>query len=173
MILKLDRRSLLLAAIAVALTATPGNAATPRAPHVLLVCQYGSVKSAIARELLKRRSAQRGIALAVQSRGITPELHLPPELKERLAADKLNPEAQPLRRLKSRDVQSADLVIAFDKLPSQFHPRKLIDWTDLPSMVNDYANARAVLDARIDKLLDSLAPIPCGRFPCQTARPRL
>jgi hypothetical protein len=76
---------------------------------------------------------------------------------KRLAADDINPAAQPLRKLSMRDVASADLVIAFDRLPSDFHPRRFEDWSDLPSMVNNYAMARKVLDARIEHLLDSIA----------------
>jgi len=142
------------AALALPHRATAKTSANP--PHVLLVCQFGTVKSAIARELLKRRAAQRGVTLSVESRGITPQHHLPSELEQRLAADGINPAAEPLRQLQARDIAAADLVIGFDKLPSQFRPRRLLDWSDLPSMVNDYAKSRVILDARIDSLLDSL-----------------
>jgi hypothetical protein len=39
------------------------------APQVLFVCPYGTVKSAIARETLKRRAAEAGVAVRVRSRG--------------------------------------------------------------------------------------------------------
>jgi len=154
---KLDRRSLLVAAMAVALTPTVANAATLRTPHILFVCQFGTVKSPIARELLKRRAAERDIALSVSARGITPERHITPQLLKRLSSDGIDPAAEPLRRLRKKDAASADLMIAFDKLPAGYQPRRFEDWSDLPSMVNDYDHARAVLDERIDKLLDRLA----------------
>ncbi len=142
----ISRRYLLTVTAAVLVLPRQAAAKTSsRPPHVLLVCQFGTVKSAIARELLKRRAAERGVTLSVYSRGITPQQHLPPELEQRLAADGINPAAEPLRQLQARDIAAADLVIGFDNLPSQFRPRRLLDWSDLPSMVNDYAKARVIL----------------------------
>ena len=155
----LDRRLLLFGAVILAFTPALASAAvTSRSPHILLVCQFGTVKSPIARELLKRRAAERHIAIEATARGITPQQHITPELLSRLTKDGINPAAEPLRKLGQQDIARADLVIAFDKLPVDYHPRRLEDWTDLPSMVNDYDHARAVLDSRIDKLLDRLSP---------------
>ena len=152
----LNRRNFLLAAAA-ALGASATLAKPAKKPRILFVCQFGTVKSPIARELLKRLAAERGLSLVVAARGITPQQHISPELLQRLAADGINPAAEPLRQLRSRDVAAADLVIAFDTLPPSLHPRKLADWSDLPSMLNDYPRARAVLDQRIEQLLDSLS----------------
>jgi protein-tyrosine-phosphatase len=93
----------------------------------------------------------------VAARGITPEQHITPELLERLGREGINPAAEPLKKLGPEDVAAADLVIAFDKLPTDYHPRALEDWSDLPSMLKDYEHARVVLDARITTLLDHLA----------------
>ena len=153
----LDRRVFLLATASSALISRPVLAKVPWGPHVLLVCQFGTVKSPIARELLKRRAAERGITLSASARGITPQEHITPDLVRRLAKDGINPAAEPLRQLRPSDIASADLVIAFDKLPPEYHPRRIQDWSDLPSMVSDYDHARAVLDARIEALLDTLA----------------
>jgi protein-tyrosine-phosphatase len=126
-------------------------------PHILFVCQFGTVKSATARELLRREANRRGVKLTVQSRGLTPENHMSPELHQRLASDGIKPESEPVRRLRSKDIAAADIVIAFDPLPARFHPRRFEDWSDLPSMVNDYENARSILDRRIEQLLDRYA----------------
>lgn len=155
MAVTIGRRELLLGAVLAASIISPGFARAPR--QILFVCQFGTVKSPIARELLRRRAAERGIAVTVRSRGITPEPHISAELKQRLAREGLNPAGDPLRRLKRSDLASADVVIAFDRLPAGFHPRKLEDWSDLPSMNNDYDRARSVLDARLDRLLDWLS----------------
>lgn len=151
---RLDRRELLASTLAFALASAAH--AQSRTPRILLVCQFGSVKSATARELLKRAAAQRGVRVSVASRGITPAEHMSPELKQRLAADGIDPAAEPLRQLKPADVAAADMVIAFDTLPASYHPRRFVDWRDLPSMLNDYDHARHVLDARISALLDQL-----------------
>ncbi|MCL6740508.1 hypothetical protein LZ518_05105 [Sphingomonas sp. RB56-2] len=155
--ISMDRRFLLVGAISVALLPQIAKgAAHGRSPRILFVCQFGTVKSPIARELLKRRAAERRIAIAVSARGITPEEHLPPELLHRLAQEGIDPASEPLTKLQPSDIAAADLVVAFDKLPSEYHPRRFKDWSDLPSMLNDYGHARSMLDARIDKLLDGL-----------------
>lgn len=151
--LTLNRRAFIAAFGATLSMPAAGQALSTAAPRILFVCQFGSVKSAIARELLKRRAAERRVALTVTSRGITPEAHLPPGIRSRLLLDHIDPEAQPLRKLGQADLDAADKVIIFDKLPPELHAATAEDWTGLPSIVNDYANARAVLDRRIDDLL--------------------
>ena len=154
----ISRRTILAAALGSAVTTSTAWAKNPpKTPRILFVCQFGTVKSPIARELLRRRAAERGILIQVSARGITPQQHLPPELRKKLAADGIDPAAEPLKRLSRRDIAGADLLIAFDPLPPGKSPRRLVEWSDLPSMVGDYPRARAVLDERIDRLLDSLA----------------
>ena len=155
---KLDRRTVSAALAAAAFTSAVA-AAKPvsKGPQILFICQFGTVKSAIARELLKRRSSERGLFVNVASRGITPEEHLSPDVEARLSADGIDPRAEPLRKLEQRDLDSADLVILFDRLPEGLRARNVRDWTDLPSMLNRYPEARADLDRRIDQLLDQLA----------------
>jgi protein-tyrosine-phosphatase len=154
----LDRRSLLYGAVILALIPQLGTAApTSHSPRILLICQFGTVKSPIARELLKRRAAERHVTVQVAARGITPEQHITPELLDRLAREGINPAAEPLTKLGPEDIAAADLVIAFDKLPTEYQPRALEDWSDLPSMLKDYDHSRSVLDARIARLLDRLA----------------
>jgi protein-tyrosine-phosphatase len=154
----IDRRALLSAILAAAI-ASPGTAASrpARPTKVLLVCQFGSVKSPIARELLKRRAAQLGVAVQVKARGITPERHLPEEIRQTLAAEGIDPTVEPLQQLGAADIEQADLVIYFDKLPAGYAPKRSRDWSDLPSIVNNYRTARASLDRRIDYLLHELA----------------
>ncbi len=146
-----------LAIIAVALLAlTSQPASAGNRPKILLVCQFGTVKSAVARELLIRRATERGIALHAWSRGITPEEHLSPALKTRLLGEQIDPGRQPLHPLSARDVEKADMVIAFDPLPPSFSRAKVRDWSDVPSMNSSYEAARRVLDQKIGALLDQL-----------------
>lgn len=152
---QLDRRTFCAILACAAFASARAGAKSP--PNVLLVCQYGSVKSAIARELLKRRSADRHIQLAVTSRGITPEEHLPDDLRARLLAEGVDPKAEPLRKLSQADLDAADLVVFFDPLPPGLKVSKAQDWTAVPSMIARYPDARADLDRRIAALLGQLA----------------
>ena len=139
-----------------ALVSLPALATSGRAKprRILFVCQFGSVKSSIARELLKRRARERQVTLDVYSRGITPEEHLPAAIKAKLIAEGINPAAEPLRALRQVDVDDADRVIIFDRLPMSLHAHILDDWTTPPSILNDYEMARADLGRRIDKLIE-------------------
>jgi len=68
-------------------TAASDAVALPAAqPRVLFICQYGTAKSAIAREVFRQRARERGIPVVTFSRGITPEEHISPALRARLLA---------------------------------------------------------------------------------------
>lgn len=151
------------AALGLLLLARPASAAQSRLcppPRVLFVCPAGSVKSAIARELLKRQAIPRGLAVDVQSRGVTPEDHISPGLAARLRADGIDPAAEAVRRLELADLARADIVIAFDaaaQAPGLAHAQV---W-DIPSWNGQYDAARAALAPRIEALLDDLATAGC------------
>lgn len=109
----IDRRAFALG-LGLALGSGAAGAACPPV-RVLFICPAGSVKSAIARERLKRRAADPGAAVAVVSRGVHPEDHVSPALAAKLKADGVDPAAEPLRALAPEDLARADLVIAFDE----------------------------------------------------------
>jgi len=137
-------------------TPTPAPAPT----RVLFVCQYGTVKSALARELFRKRAGERGIKAIAFSRGITPAEHLSAAARTSMAADGINPARDPLRKLAPADLRKADIVVIFNPLPVKRATRPVRDWTATPSVNDDYANARPELDRRIDALLDEIAGAP-------------
>lgn len=151
------------AVLGVLLLARPATAAQPKPcspPRVLFVCPAGSVKSAIAREVLKGQAIRRGLVVDVQSRGVTPEDHVSPGLAARLRTDGINPAAEPLRRLEPGDVVRADIVVAFDEAAQAPGLGRAKVW-DIPSWNGQYDAARAALAPRIDALLDDLATAGC------------
>ena len=123
------RRTILAAMLLTPLAALPGIAqAKPRAPRVLFICQFGSVKSAISRELFRRRAAERGIAATAFSRGIHPEAHLEPHLRERLAGQGIDPARDGQHKLSGRDLHRADYTVLLNPLPPAFRGHNLRDW---------------------------------------------
>ena len=110
----ISRRKIILCSAMVPFAATAW-AKPCAATRVLLVCPAGSVKSAIAREELKRMAELRSVPVEVESRGIHPEDHISPLLAQRLSRDGIDPLAQPLRRFAPEDAKQADIVIAFDE----------------------------------------------------------
>lgn len=153
---EMSRRVLLVSALATSLIGACASARRSPHPVVLFVCQYGTAKSAISRELFRRRVRQRRLAIETFSRGLTIEDHLTPELRQRLLADGINPTLEPAQVLEPRDWQRATVVVAFNPLPLEVPGEKVRDWTDLPSITDDYEKTRAILDRRLEALIDEV-----------------
>ena len=134
------------------------GAATP--PKVLFICQAGTVKSPVARELFKRRAKERGLLVNVAARGITPEEHMSPKLLAAALADGIDPKIEPVRRLAIEDMRAADVVIYFDRPPFASEFPGALDWTDLPSMNDDYPGTRAIILKRSEPVIDGLLIAP-------------
>lgn len=145
--------------IAMSVFATTASLAhtLPTPPRVLFVCQYGTAKSAIARELFRRRALERGIAITAISRGITPDEHVSPALAQRLKADGIDSTRDGLHKLEPSDLRAADIIVAFNTLPRAFGSVHALNWTTVPSVNDAYPAARADIDYRIDALLDVIA----------------
>ena len=124
---------------------------------VLFVCEFGTAKSAIARELLRRKVSVRGLPIEAISRGLVIEDHITPELRARLVADGIDTLRDPPMVLQPRDWDRASIVVAFNPLPAAVPAAKVRDWIDLPSVVRDYDNAMAILNRRLDALVDEMA----------------
>jgi protein-tyrosine-phosphatase len=151
-----DRRTIL--AIGALLAALPLPAfAASNPPVVLFICEFGTAKSAIARELFRKRAKERGIDVTAFSRGLQIEDHVSPPLKAKLDAEGIDTRRDGFAVLASKDVRAADMVITFATLPAAYQPRELLDWTALPSVNDAWPAARADLDKRIDRLLDTIA----------------
>ncbi len=157
----LRRRQILAGSLLIIAGATmPAALGAPRKPpRVLFICQFGTAKSAIARELMKRRAVERGIAVIVSSRGITPEPHLAPATRSLLQAEGIVLEGESAQKLQRADLAFADVVVAFNPLPASMRKTGLRDWSAVPSVNDTYFLARADLDRRIDQLLDYLSQL--------------
>lgn len=131
--------------------------ASKKVPHVLFVCQFGTVKSAIAHELFRRRASQRGISVTVSSRGITPEPHLASSTREQLLSEGIVLDDNSVRQLQNADLRAADVIVVFNPLPAAKLKRAMRDWSAVPSVTEAYREARIDLDRRIELLLDEVA----------------
>jgi protein-tyrosine-phosphatase len=154
-----NRRMVLALGLLVATGPTVSNAKSARGEpqRVLFVCQFGTVKSALARELFRRRAADRGIKVAVMSRGITPEPHLSAAVGNQLRAERIDLDRDPLKRLTRADMKASDIIVIFNPLPASMRTARMRDWSDTPSVNEAYPSARVEFDRRIDLLLDEIA----------------
>lgn len=147
---------LCLAAASARGSSAPGPLRRSFSPRILFVCQFGSAKSAIARELFRKRAAQRGINAFASSRGLTPTEHASAKLVAALKADGIDIDSDPLRKLEPADIETADLVILFAMPPVGLGLEIARDWTDLGSFDDDYLAATSEVQKRIDGLLDEI-----------------
>lgn len=176
----LSKRDALLAGLVLFAAATTAWADPRKNLRILFICQSGTAKSAIAREVFRRRARQRGVAATAFSRGIVLADHVSPPLRHKLAADGIDPAAERAQVLAREDWQHADLVVAFNPLPKDVRPANLRDWSDLGSLNDDYTHTRPDLDQRIEALLDAIAndetrapdPQPLPRQPTNPAAGR-
>lgn len=150
------RRGWLAAAAAIAAAPAWASIDGPQRPGVLFVCEAGTVKSAMARELFRTRARQQGIAVDAISRGLNVADHVSPGLRQRLLADRIDTTAEPAQALAPADWLAALMVVAFNPLPPSVERSDVIDWTDLGSMNDDYDRSLADLRARIEGLVDDL-----------------
>ena len=127
---------------------------------ILFVCQFGSVKSALAREVFRKKAAAHGLHLNIMSRALTPEDHAAPGFLTQVTSEGFNLAADPLRKLDAPLLKSADIVVIFDSLPDGLTRADVRDWRLMASMNEDYAHARPDLEARLDKLLVELEARP-------------
>lgn len=147
-----SRRMLLLGLAAIAAT----GASAPPKPRVLFICQFGTAKSAIAREFFRRRARERGISVLAFSRGLTIEDHISQPLSTALREEGIDAAHDRARKLTKRDFRAADIVVFFNPLPASLGPVVARDWTTLSSFNDNWAQARADLVPRIDALLDEI-----------------
>ncbi len=152
--LPFSRRRFLGAASVSVIVAACSTVPESQRETVLFVCEFGTAKSVIAREMFRRRAASRKIAVSAFSRGLRIEDHITPELRQNLVADGIDPYSEPFKVLQPQDWQRASVVVAFNPLPDVVPKSKVRDWSDVPSVVSQYPAARAVLERRIDALLD-------------------
>lgn len=149
---ELTRRTLVLALVA---APTSILAAPCPPPRVLFVCPAGTVKSPIARELLRAEAQRRGLAVDVRSRGVAVDDHVSEALRARLRADRVNSEAEPARNFVAADVSNADVVVAFDAAADDPRLTRARAWRT-PSWNADYDTAKADMQTRIAALADEL-----------------
>jgi len=142
-------------ALSLSVTVLPTSAMTaPKRSVVLFICDFGTAKSAVAREFFRRRAREHGIDVTALSRGLAIEDHISLPLEAALDAEGIDTRRDGFAVLTSRDVRRADSVVSFATLPKAFQTQKRQDWTALPSVNDAWAAARADLDRRIDALLD-------------------
>jgi hypothetical protein len=126
--------------------------------RVLFVCEHGSAKSVVAAAYFNRLVRKRQIDLRAVSRGTDPDPEVAPNVARGLAADGLEMDCEPPRRLFKADVAAAARVVTFGPRLEGYGGADVVEvWEDVPPLGEDYERARTAIVERVDRLLDELA----------------
>lgn len=79
-----------------------------------------------------------------------------PPLAAALKADGIDVTREPVLALTPADLANADVIVVFNRLPTSLGTWRVRDWSDVPSMNENYAAARAILVPRVETLLREL-----------------
>lgn len=153
--------ALLLAAAFSAAGQPPGPA---EAPHIVFVCEHGSVKSLMAASHFNRLAEARGISMRAISRGVTPDAAVPPKIATALGADGFDVAVYKPLALKPEEAASAFKVVSIGADLSSLLAGAEVTlerWDEIPPASVDYTKSREALLKRIEALLSELGkPAP-------------
>jgi len=124
-------------------------------PVIVFVCEHGAAKSIIAAAYFNRFAREMGSDLRAVARGTNPDDEIPPEVLRGLANDNLTPMESVPQRFTEADVQTAQKVITFCDLPSEYQQQAMIErWDFIPPVSENYEQARNVIVERIRQMLN-------------------
>lgn len=134
----------------------------PGAPMqtVLFVCEHGAAKSVIAAAYFDKLARERGLPYRAVFRGSSPDLDLSPATRAGLTKDGFDVRTWSPALVPSSDVQVAAQVVVFaTEVPGRTAAgTKVREWNDVPAIGDGYDAASRDIRARVERLIDQLAP---------------
>jgi protein-tyrosine-phosphatase len=130
-------------------------------PHVVFVCEHGTVKSVMAARLFNAEALRRGLPHRAVARGLAAGERVPRALAKAMRADGFDVEEIESARLSYDEASRALRVVTIGAVLPGFDADTLAPverWDDVPPASVDYHAARAALAARVEALLDRLEP---------------
>ena len=125
-----------------------------RNPTIVFVCEHGAAKSVIAAAYFNKLAKERNSDVRAIARGTHPDPELSPKAITGLRDDGLIPTERIPQKLSLADVDSAQKIIAFCKLPSEYQTKASVEqWDGVPPVSDDYQKARDAILERINQLL--------------------
>ena len=129
-----------------------------RIPNIVFVCEHGAAKSIVAAAYLNKFASEVGLDLHAVARGTNPDDELSPQAIEGLRKDYLSPTESVPQKLTLADMQSAQRVVTFCDLPVEYQVQVSLErWDDVPSVSENYAEARDAIVKHIYQTLKSLS----------------
>jgi arsenate reductase (thioredoxin) len=124
-------------------------------PVIIFVCEHGAAKSILAAAYFNKLARELGLDLRAIARGTNPDHELSPQTLKGLSQDGVAPTEPVPQKLTEADMQSAQQVITFCELPTEYQGQAIVEeWNDIPPVSENYEKARDVIIKRIRQMLD-------------------
>ena len=121
---------------------------------IVFVCEHGAAKSIIAAAYFNKLAQEKNLEARAIARGTHPDAELSPKAVTGLKDDGLSPAELVPKQLSLADVQSAQKIIAFCELPSEYQSKVSVEhWGGIPPVSEGYQKARDEIIERINRLL--------------------
>ena len=123
---------------------------------ILFVCEHGAAKSVIAAAYFNKLASEKRLNLQAIARGTNPDKELSPKAVKGLMEDGLQSTETTPQKLLPVDIEFAQRIITFCKLPEEYRLTAEIEqWDGVPPVSENYKIARdAILDHLTHLMVD-------------------
>ena len=122
--------------------------------NVIFVCEHGAAKSIVAAAHFNRLAEQLGLGLRAIARGTNPDQEISAQTIQGLSEDGLFPTESTPQKLTEAELNTAQHVVTFCELPSEYRGRVNVErWDDVPLVSENYKKARDVIIDHIRRML--------------------
>jgi len=126
--------------------------------NIVFVCEHGAAKSVIAATYFSQLAAARGLTVRAISRGTSPDPEIGTSTRNGLIADGFPAPAMKPTLLSPEEARSAlHLITLAAPLPASFSGIPTIEWNDKLNVSSNYPQARDVIRAHVEGLINTLA----------------
>ena len=129
----------------------------PKNSLIVFVCEHGAAKSIMAAAYFNQLAQERNLNFQAIARGTHPDKELSLITVAGLHKDGLSPHESVPQKLSLEDIETAQQIIAFCELPSEFQQNvKGEQWMDIPPLSENYEQARDVIVKHLKRLVNNL-----------------
>jgi arsenate reductase (thioredoxin) len=124
---------------------------------IIFVCEHGAAKSILAAAYFNKLAQERNLSLHAIACGTHPDEELSPITVAGLHEDGLTPNESVPQKFSLEEIESAQQIIAFCELSSEFKQKvKIEQWSDIPPVSENYEKARDMIVEYLRHLINNL-----------------
>ena len=125
---------------------------------ILFICEHGAARSTIAAAYFNKLAKEQGLNYRAVFRGITPDSVVGPAAQKGLIKDGFDVNGWKPLPVTKHDTESAYRVVTLDcLLPEKYNVTKSTQWTNIPSISENYNIARDSIAKKVQALIVELS----------------